>query len=78
MKIIFKTIRENIFTPWGLWLSFLGVLLATALVAGLSVFWFGLSITNLTDIVPWGLWITIDLSSIAVAAGALTTVIWDS
>lgn len=72
MKIIFKTIRENIFTPWGLWLSFLGVLLATALVAGLSVFWFGLSITNLTDIVPWGLWITIDLSSIAVAAGAFS------
>ncbi|MBK7319574.1 NrfD/PsrC family molybdoenzyme membrane anchor subunit [Candidatus Villigracilis affinis] len=72
MKTIFKTIRENIFTPWGLWLSFLGVLLATALVAGLSVFWFGLSITNLTDIVPWGLWITIDLSSIAVAAGAFS------
>jgi Ni/Fe-hydrogenase subunit HybB-like protein len=72
MKTIFKTIRENIKTPWGLWLAFLGTLLAMALAAGLSVFWFGLSITNLTDIVPWGLWITIDLSSIAVSAGAFS------
>lgn len=72
MKTILKTIRENIFTPWGLWLGFLGMFLVAALVAGLSVFWFGLSLTNLTDIVPWGLWITIDLSSIAVAAGAFS------
>ncbi|HMX75628.1 MAG TPA: polysulfide reductase NrfD [Anaerolineales bacterium] len=72
MKTILKTIRENIFTPWGLWLGFLGMFLIAALVAGLSVFWFGLSLTNLTDIVPWGLWITIDLSSIAVAAGAFS------
>jgi len=72
MKTIFKTIRENILTPWGLWLVFLGILLTTALVAGLSVFWFGLSITHLTDLVPWGLWITIDLSSIAVSAGAFS------
>ena len=28
--------------------------------------------TNLTDLVPWGLWITIDLSSIAVSAGAFS------
>ncbi len=72
MKTIIKTIRENIKTPWGMWLAFLGTLLAIALVAGLSVFWFGLSITNLTDLVPWGLWITIDLSSIAVSAGAFS------
>jgi len=72
MKTILKTIRENIFTPWGLWLVFLGTLLSIALVAGLSVFWFGLSITNLTDLVPWGMWITIDLSSIAVSAGAFS------
>jgi Ni/Fe-hydrogenase subunit HybB-like protein len=72
MKTILKTIRENIGTPWGLWLVFLGTLLAIALVAGLSVFWFGLWITNLTDLVPWGLWITIDLSSIAVSAGAFS------
>ncbi len=72
MKIIFNTIRENIITPWGIWLTVLSMFLLSALVAGLSVFWFGLSITNLTDLVPWGLWITIDLSSIAVSAGAFS------
>ncbi len=72
MKTIFKTIRENIFTPWGLWLGFLGLILLSALVGGLMVFWKGLVITNLTDLVPWGLWITIDLSSIAMAAGAFS------
>jgi Ni/Fe-hydrogenase subunit HybB-like protein len=36
------------------------------------VFWKGLVITNLTDLVPWGLWITIDLSSIALGAGAFS------
>jgi menaquinone reductase, integral membrane subunit len=72
IKTIFKTIRENIFTPWGLWLSFLGVILLSALVAGIMIFWKGLVITNLTDLVPWGLWITIDLSSIAVSAGAFS------
>jgi Ni/Fe-hydrogenase subunit HybB-like protein len=34
------------------------------------VFIKGLSVTNLTDLVPWGLWITIDLSAIALSAGA--------
>lgn len=71
-KLILKTIRENITTPWGLWLAFLAMLLIIALVSGLSVFWFGLSITNLTNLVPWGLWITIDLSSIALSAGAFS------
>ncbi len=36
------------------------------------VLWKGLSLTNLSDKVPWGLWITIDLSSIAVSAGAFS------
>ena len=67
-----KTIFKNIFTPWGLWLGFLGLLLLSALTAGIMVFWKGLVITNLTDLVPWGLWITIDLSSIAMAAGAFS------
>jgi Ni/Fe-hydrogenase subunit HybB-like protein len=35
-----------------------------------QVFTRGLVVTNLTDLVPWGLWITIDLSSIALSAGA--------
>jgi Ni/Fe-hydrogenase subunit HybB-like protein len=29
-------------------------------------------VTNLTDLVPWGLWISIDLSAIALAAGAFS------
>src|SRR3972149_5540540 len=72
MKSILKAIRENIFTAWGLWLALLGVILFSALVGGILVFWKGLVITNLTDLVPWGLWISIDLSSIAVSAGAFS------
>lgn len=59
-------------TPWGIWLAFLGLVLLSGLVGGILVFWKGLSITNLTDRVPWGLWITIDLSSIALGAGAFS------
>jgi len=72
LKKIYQTVRENIFTPWGMWLAFLGVILFGALISGIAVFWKGLGITNLTDLVPWGLWITIDLSSIAVSAGAFS------
>ncbi len=59
-------------TPWMLWLGFLGLLLLAAFIGGLLVFWNGLWITNLTDLVPWGLWITLDLSAIALSAGAFT------
>jgi Ni/Fe-hydrogenase subunit HybB-like protein len=55
-----------------LWLSFLSIILLIGFIAGIFVFWQGLSITNLTDLVPWGLWITIDLSAIALAAGAFS------
>ncbi|HEX5942919.1 MAG TPA: NrfD/PsrC family molybdoenzyme membrane anchor subunit [Anaerolineales bacterium] len=61
-----------VITPWIAWLAFLGIILLGGLAAGILVFWKGLSITNLTDLVPWGLWITIDLSSIALAAGAFS------
>lgn len=57
---------------WALWLVFLGLLLAIGLASGILIFWKGLVITNLTDLVPWGLWITIDLSSIALSAGAFS------
>jgi Ni/Fe-hydrogenase subunit HybB-like protein len=56
--------------PWYAWVAILGLFLALGLAAGLIVFWKGLSVTNLTDLVPWGLWITLDLSSIALSAGA--------
>jgi len=59
-------------SPWMLWLGFLGLLLLSAVTTGILVFWQGLWITNLTDRVPWGLWITIDLSSIALSAGAFS------
>ena len=68
-----KNLRSKlIITPWMIWLGFLGIILLGGLFAGILVFWKGLGITNLTDLVPWGLWITIDLSSIALAAGAFS------
>jgi Ni/Fe-hydrogenase subunit HybB-like protein len=63
---------KKLITPWTAWLAFLGVILLGGLVAGIQVFWKGLGVTNLTDLVPWGLWITIDLSSIALGAGAFS------
>ncbi len=68
-----KKLRSKlVITPWMIWFSFLGLILIGGLAAGILVFWKGLGITNLTDLVPWGLWITIDLSSIALGAGAFS------
>lgn len=63
---------KRFITPWTVWLTLLGTILAGGLVGGILIFWKGLGITNLTDLVPWGLWITIDLSSIALGAGAFS------
>lgn len=63
---------KKIITPWTVWLALMGLVLLSGLTAGVLVFWKGLGITNLTDHVPWGLWITIDLSSIALGAGAFS------
>jgi hypothetical protein len=41
-----------VITPWITWLAFLGIILLSGLAAGILVFWKGLSITNLTDLVP--------------------------
>jgi len=38
----------------------------------ITVLAMGLQVTGLSDRVPWGLWITLDLSSIALGAGAFT------
>jgi Ni/Fe-hydrogenase subunit HybB-like protein len=54
------------------WLGLLGLCIIIGLVSAFQVFWNGLYITNMSDAVPWGLWITIDLSSIALGAGAFT------
>jgi len=64
-----KKIKLNAFNVWMLTLA---LLIAAGVAAGLIVFARGLVVTNLTDLVPWGLWITIDLSSIALSAGAFT------
>ncbi len=55
-----------------IWFSFLAVCLAIGLYAAIQVFIHGLILTNMSNSVPWGLWITIDLSSIALGAGAFT------
>jgi len=57
-------------TPYRAWVVLLGILMACGAVAGLIVFARGLVVTNLNDLVPWGLWITIDLTVIAMSAGA--------
>lgn len=58
------------FTRFQAWLAFLATIMVAGVAAGGLVFYKGLIVTNLTDLVPWGLWITIDLSSIAMSAGA--------
>jgi molybdopterin-containing oxidoreductase family membrane subunit len=54
------------------WLGFLGLCILIGLLSAATVFWNGLYVTNMSDSVPWGLWITIDLSAIALGAGAFT------
>lgn len=52
------------------WLAVLGILIGIGVAGMVFILINGLETTNLTDLVPWGLWITIDLSSIALSAGA--------
>ncbi|MCC6190956.1 MAG: polysulfide reductase NrfD, partial [Anaerolineales bacterium] len=58
--------------PLQVWLAGLATIMVAGLAAGLIVLSRGLVVTNLTDLVPWGLWITIDLSAIAMSAGAFS------
>lgn len=67
MKTKLKPLR---ITRFNIWVLMLGLFIIIGVVAGIKVFMKGLVLTNLTDLVPWGLWITIDLSSIALSAGA--------
>jgi len=59
-------------TKFHYWLAGLTAVMVAGVIGALIVFAKGLVVTNLTDLVPWGLWITIDLSSIALSAGAFT------
>lgn len=54
------------------WFGLLAVALSIGGIAFYQVFSKGLVVTNLSNAVPWGLWITIDLSAIALGAGAFT------
>lgn len=54
------------------WILFLATLVAIGVVSVVHVLIHGLGVTNLTDQLPWGLWITVDLSAIALGAGAFT------
>ncbi len=68
---IMNTVSKRLHTtPFTLWVAGLSLVLVFGLMGMGIVFVEGLSVTNLTDLVPWGLWITIDLSSIALSAGA--------
>jgi Ni/Fe-hydrogenase subunit HybB-like protein len=64
-----RTLITNL-TPFQWWLAALAAVMAVGASAGLIVFARGLVVTNLTDLVPWGLWIALDMSSIALSAGA--------
>ncbi len=66
-----KSLTQKI-SGFHVWLAGLTVVMVIGVIAALIVFYKGLIVTNLSDLVPWGLWITIDLSSIALSAGAFT------
>lgn len=52
------------------WVTMLAGLLLAGGLAFYQVFSKGLVVTDLSDSIPWGLWITVDLSAIALGAGA--------
>jgi Ni/Fe-hydrogenase subunit HybB-like protein len=58
--------------PALIWISSLVVVFVLGLVAMSQVLLRGLQVTDLSDQVPWGLWITLDLSAIALGAGAFS------
>ena len=65
--------RKPLITPGFIaWMLVIIMLLGIGIVAAINVFWNGLIVTSMNDSVPWGLWITIDLSSIALGAGAFS------
>jgi len=74
MTAMIGTVRRQVQTAplFSFWLLFLGIMVIVGLISGIRVLWYGLEVTNLTDRVPWGLWITVDLSAIALGAGAFS------
>lgn len=62
-----RRFRPSLYHAWAL---FLLALMSAGAIGGFIILTKGLSLTNLTDLVPWGLWIAVDLSAIALGAGA--------
>jgi Ni/Fe-hydrogenase subunit HybB-like protein len=58
--------------PLRAWLTSLTIAFAIGVICMVIVLVRGLQVTGLSDRVPWGLWITLDLSAIALGAGAFT------
>lgn len=58
--------------PLLFWLVSLVILFLVGVASMAMVLLNGLQVTGLNDRVPWGLWITLDLSAIALGAGAFT------
>ncbi len=70
MTAVIRFVRRSpLYTAW---IAALAVAFGIGVVSIIYVLLNGLEVTNLTDRLPWGLWITIDLSSIALGAGAFT------
>jgi molybdopterin-containing oxidoreductase family membrane subunit len=59
-------------SPLRTWLLSLTTTFTIGVIGMVIVLVRGLQVTGLSDRVPWGLWITLDLSSIALGAGAFT------
>ena len=70
MSTLTRFVRRS--PAYSLWILFLVGMFGIGVIAILSVLINGLSVTELTNQLPWGLWITVDLSSIALGAGAFT------
>ncbi len=69
MHRLWRTVRND---PFWWWVGLSGVFIVVGLYAAFQVFTRGLAVTNLSDLAPWGLWIVVDLSSIALSAGAFS------
>lgn len=54
------------------WVLALALVFLVGVAAAIYVIANGLGVTNLTNALPWGLWITVDLSAIALGAGAFS------
>jgi Ni/Fe-hydrogenase subunit HybB-like protein len=67
---VLTTVRRS--PLFALWILFLSILFGIGVVSIIYVLINGLEVTHLTNHLPWGLWITVDLSSIALGAGAFT------